>query len=104
MTYEELLDKWIRKLGRPCTAGEIVHDLRQFETGGKVLLNVPGEDVIKLVEHHLVRKGWRPVILCKDCRWFNKYGCAVRIVDESDKPDPSDYCAWGEEREDGEAD
>lgn len=31
MTYEELLDKWIRKLGRPCTAGEIVHDLRQLE-------------------------------------------------------------------------
>lgn len=31
MTYEALLDKWIRKLGRPCTAGEIVHDLRQLE-------------------------------------------------------------------------
>ena len=31
MTYEELLDKWIRKLGRDCTAGEIVHDLRQLE-------------------------------------------------------------------------
>ena len=31
MTYDELLDKWIRKLGRPYTAGEIVHDLRRLE-------------------------------------------------------------------------
>lgn len=31
MTYDELLDKWIRKLGRPCSAGEIVYDLRQWE-------------------------------------------------------------------------
>ncbi len=36
MTYEEILDKWIRKIGRPCTAGEIVHDLRQLEQPGSV--------------------------------------------------------------------
>lgn len=31
MTYDELLDKWIRKLGRDCTAGEVVYDLRHME-------------------------------------------------------------------------
>ena len=45
MTYDELLDKWIRKLGRDCTAGEIVHDLRQLE---------------------------QPV-RCKDCRWREEF-------------------------------
>lgn len=47
MTYDELLDKWIRKLGRDCTAGEIVHDLLQLE---------------------------RPV-RCKDCKWHENVYC-----------------------------
>lgn len=38
------------------------------------------------------------VVRCKDCKWFNHPGCAVRIVDESDKPNPFDYCAWGEKK------
>lgn len=82
MTYEELLDKWLRKLGRPCTAGEIVHDLRQLE---------------------------QPV-RCKDCnnlrlvegargRWL---GCsAIDGVDGNEFEVEGDfYCAWGERRED----
>lgn len=31
MTYEEILDKYIRKLGRDITAGEVVFDLRHLE-------------------------------------------------------------------------
>lgn len=40
------------------------------------------------------------VVRCKDCRWFGKYGCAIRIVDESDKPKENDYCSFGERRTD----
>lgn len=31
MTYDEMLDKYLRKLGRDITAGEVVYDLRHFE-------------------------------------------------------------------------
>ena len=70
MTYEELLDKWLRKLGRPCTAGEIVHDLRQLE---------------------------QPV-RCKDCRYFAGEGmyCENDIIPMFDHF----YCYYGERRED----
>ena len=71
MTYDELLDKWIRKLGRDCTAGEIVHDLRHLE---------------------------QPV-RCKDCvfRMGETIGvcyCLERFVRDDD------YCSRGERRED----
>ena len=73
MTYEELLDKWIRKLGRDCTAGEIVHDLRQLE---------------------------QPV-RCKDCKFGitdgAKYFCRI---DGGIWCDGDWFCANGERRED----
>lgn len=40
-----------------------------------------------------------PAVRCKDCKWFNDSGCAIRIVDESDKPKEGDFCAWGERKE-----
>lgn len=40
------------------------------------------------------------VVLCKDCKWFNQIGCAIRIVDDSDKPTENDFCSFGERRED----
>ena len=40
------------------------------------------------------------VVRCKDCKWFNDFGCAIRIVDESDKPKEDDFCSFGERRED----
>ena len=30
------------------------------------------------------------VVRCKDCKWFNEIGCAISIVDESDKPTEND--------------
>ena len=52
MTYEQLLDKWLRKLGRPCSAGEIVYEKCQtiIDSGANVvcgadvpcLLNIKG--------------------------------------------------------------
>ena len=43
-----------------------------------------------------------PLIRCKDCKWFNDLGCAIRIVDESDKPKETDFCSFGE-RKDGDS-
>lgn len=36
------------------------------------------------------------VVRCKNCKWFNKEGCAIQIVDESDKPSENDYCSFAE--------
>lgn len=44
---------------------------------------------------------WEPLVRCKDCMWFNTSACAIRIVDESDKPKENDFCSFGERREDG---
>ena len=41
-----------------------------------------------------------PVVRCKDCIWFNKPGCAIYIVDDTDKPKDDDFCSYGERRTD----
>ena len=41
-----------------------------------------------------------PVIRCKDCKWFGDIGCAISIVDDTDKPSENDYCSWAERRND----
>ena len=48
-----------------------------------------------------VNKSAQPdIIRCKDCRWFGKAGCAIEIVDDSDKPTEDDYCSFAERRPD----
>ena len=74
MTYDELLDKWIRKLGRPCTAGEIVHDLRQLEQP------VRCKDC-RFHEHEEPGMVWCPNVVGS---WMEEEG----------------YCSFGERRED----
>ena len=39
------------------------------------------------------------LIRCKDCKWFGKIGCAVSIVDDTDKPSENDYCSFAERKE-----
>ena len=39
------------------------------------------------------------VVHCKDCKWRDKAGCALQIVDDSDKPSDNDYCSYGELKE-----
>ena len=39
------------------------------------------------------------IIRCKDCKWFNNVGCAVEIVDDSDRPTENDFCSFAERRE-----
>lgn len=41
------------------------------------------------------------VIRCKDCKWFNRFGCAVEIVDFTDRPTENDYCSFGERKNNG---
>lgn len=38
------------------------------------------------------------VVRCKDCKWFGDIGCAIRIVDDSDKPTENDFCSFAERR------
>jgi len=75
MTYDELLDKWLRKLGRPCSAGEIVYDLRQLE---------------------------QPV-RCKDCKHaeFSEAGMTYCPGIIGSWVDDDWFCADGERREEG---
>lgn len=36
------------------------------------------------------------VVRCKDCKYFGEIGCAIEIVDDTDKPTENDYCSFGE--------
>ena len=40
-----------------------------------------------------------PVIRCKNCKWFGEAGCAIQIVDNSDKPTENDFCSFAELKE-----
>ena len=39
-----------------------------------------------------------PAVRCKDCKWFGLAGCAIRIVDDIDKPSEDDFCSFGERK------
>ena len=43
-----------------------------------------------------------PVIRCKNCKWFGEIGCAIKIIDESDKPTENDFCSFAELKEETE--
>ncbi len=40
------------------------------------------------------------VIRCKDCKWFNRFGCAIEMVDFTDRPTENDFCSFGERERD----
>lgn len=58
-------------------------------------------DMDKIIER-LKEDDFVRVVRCKDCRWFNCIGCAIRIVDETDKPKEDDFCSFGERIYDGD--
>lgn len=41
------------------------------------------------------------IIRCKDCKWFGEIGCAIEIVDDSDRPNENDFCSFAERKTDG---
>lgn len=38
------------------------------------------------------------IVFCKECKWRGTVGCALSIVDDSDKPKDDDYCSFGERK------
>ncbi len=59
----------------------------KFDDMMKAVEGQPSADVVEVVR-------------CKDCKWFNRFGCAVEIVDFTDRPTENDYCSFGERRTD----
>ena len=41
------------------------------------------------------------VVRCKDCKWFGDIGCAIKIVDDSDRPSEYDFCSFAERKDNG---
>lgn len=64
----------------------IQYPRQSTKTIGLALADTPTADVVEVVR-------------CKDCKWFNDFGCAIRIVDDSDKPKDNDFCSFGERKE-----
>lgn len=54
----------------------------------------------KDIEAYMAQHNIVEVIRCKDCKWFGDFGCAIRIVDDSDKPTENDFCSFAERRTD----
>ena len=65
---------------------------------GSKFCGLPCDDVAAL---KALPSAQTEIIRCKDCKWFNELGCAIRIIDESDKPKETDFCSFGE-RKDGD--
>lgn len=36
------------------------------------------------------------LVRCRDCKWYNSIGCAIRVQDESDRPKEGDFCSFAE--------
>lgn len=54
-------------------------------------MNIPETVKNSARKHELIR--------CKDCKWFGHVGCAINIVDDSDRPTKYDYCSFAERNE-----
>ena len=40
------------------------------------------------------------IVRCKGCKWFGNIGCAIEVVDDSDRPTENDFCSFAERRTD----
>ena len=54
-------------------------------------------DIDQIVER-LKEEGWVIPVRCRDCKWFGLAGCAIQIVDDTDKPSEDDFCSFGERK------
>lgn len=41
----------------------------------------------------------KELVRCKDCKWFGNIGCAIKVVDDSDKPTENDFCSFAERKD-----
>ena len=63
--------------------GEMSDPYMTWQDVVRLILEAPTVDAVEVVR-------------CKDCKWFNNAGCAISIVDDSDKPKEMDFCSYGE--------
>ena len=62
------------------------------------------DDCIERIADAVVKKmlaAEPEIIRCRDCKWFGEIGCAIGVVDDTDKPTENDYCSFAERRSDG---
>ena len=82
-TWREV-DEYVKRKDRKVT---VIDELHEIPTGEKLATTKkPNTEIILLIR-------------CKDCKWFNTSGCAIEIVDDSDKPTENDYCSFAERKE-----
>ena len=62
---------------------------RNYRTYGNVVRSIPAADVVEVVR-------------CRDCEWWGHAGCAISIVDDTDKPGENDFCSFGERKDGGQ--
>ena len=67
-----------------------------------IQINLP-EDWVEQVVNRLKNDPeaeWVQIVRCKDCKWFGDIGCAIEVVDDSDRPTEDDFCSFAERRSD----
>ena len=79
------IEEWYAKICKPETIQGLADILAGY-SAYKDIAKLPTVDAVEVVR-------------CKDCKWFEKPGCAILIVDDSDKPSKNDFCSFGERRE-----
>jgi hypothetical protein len=62
----------------------------------KIDCDIEIEQMVDWLKEH----NYAEVVRYKDCKWWNEIGCAINIVDDSDKPKAYDFCSYGERRVD----
>ena len=68
-------------------------------------INVDKDELIKALAYDRgqYEKGYadrdKELVRCKDCKWRGHWGCALRIVNDGDKPKDDDFCSFGEREE-----
>ena len=64
---------------------------------------VAREEAVEIVEDLCIKKlssaKKTEIIRCKECKWFGEIGCAILIVDDTDKPTENDFCSFAERKE-----
>lgn len=84
---EDAVFKAVQSVGIHVDRKELIralaYDRGQYEKGYA--------DGLKDAEHKIVR--------CKDCKWFGDFGCAIKIVDDSDRPTENDFCSFAERKD-----
>lgn len=73
---------------------EDVIERLQYWSGGFSYVEVPTDYAVEQMENLPMFE----LVTCKECKWFGDFGCAIRVVDDTDKPTENDFCSFAERR------